>query len=66
LEAARRCDRIWGVPRGTVDVDINVFVEDDGLDKVIDILVSLGLSIETSRAKVEARERGMFVGTWTA
>lgn len=29
---------IWGVPRGTVDVDVNVFVDDDGLRMVASLM----------------------------
>ena len=55
---------IWGVPRGTVDVDVNVFVEPEELDRVIDVLLTLGIVLDPARAKAEAAERGMFVGDW--
>lgn len=55
---------IWGVPRGTVDVDVNVFVEADELDHVIDVLLSLGIVLDRERAKAEAAELGMFIGDW--
>lgn len=31
---------LWGVPRATKDVDINVFVQSDELPKVVDALIS--------------------------
>lgn len=55
---------IWGVPRGTVDVDVNAFVELDELPPVIAILRSLGIEIDPERAKTEAADRGMFIGQW--
>jgi hypothetical protein len=55
---------IWGVPRGTVDVDVNAFVEADELDRVIEVLQSLGIVLDPERAKTEAAERGMFIGDW--
>lgn len=36
----------WGVPRATVDVDINAFVDDEDLDRVFDVLEALGIEIE--------------------
>jgi hypothetical protein len=55
---------VWGVPRGTVDVDINVFVEPDLLGGVIEVLNALGIAIDATRAISESRDRGMFVGDW--
>src|SRR5688572_12718853 len=55
---------IWGVPRGTVDVDVNVFVEGDDLDRAIAILQRLGIDLDLARARAESATRGMFVGLW--
>jgi hypothetical protein len=55
---------IWGVPRGTVDVDVNVFLEGDELDRAITALQGLGIDLDAARAKAESSSRGMFVGTW--
>lgn len=55
---------IWGVPRGTVDVDVNVFVEGDDLDRAIAILQRLGIELDLARARAESATRGLFVGIW--
>ena len=36
---------IAGVPRGTADVDINVFVSDQRLDEVIEVLAAGGVDM---------------------
>ena len=41
---------IWGDPRGTHDVDLNLFVTPDGLDAALDVLVEAGLEIDRKRA----------------
>jgi hypothetical protein len=55
---------IWGVPRGTVDVDVNVFVEDDRVRAVASLLRSIGVSVNDDGAAAQSVARGMFVGTW--
>lgn len=55
---------VWGVPRGTVDVDVNVFVEGDALSAVIEALRALGIVIDAVRARDESEDRGMFLGDW--
>ncbi|HTM18911.1 MAG TPA: hypothetical protein VL172_00320 [Kofleriaceae bacterium] len=55
---------IAGVPRGTVDVDVNVFVGLDELPRVIDALQALGIAIDIAAATARARQDGMFVGRW--
>lgn len=55
---------VAGVPRGTADVDVNVFVGDDQLDRVIDVLVALGVDVAREAAIARARRDGMFVGRW--
>lgn len=55
---------IWGVPRGTVDVDLNVFVEPAEADRVVDTLESVGVTVDRTRARAESIERGMVIGTW--
>jgi hypothetical protein len=55
---------IAGVPRGTADVDINVFVELDQLDEVIRALRGMGMEIDPVDANARARRDGMFVGRW--
>jgi hypothetical protein len=52
---------IWGIPRATLDVDINVFVEDDELGTVADALSSLGIAADPERLKVESAAKGLCV-----
>jgi hypothetical protein len=53
-----------GVPRGTLDVDVNVFVADDDLPRVTDCLRAIGVEIDDAPALARARRDGMFVGLW--
>ena len=55
---------IAGVPRGTADVDINVFVSDDRIPEVVELLKRLGIEIDLETAKTKARQDGMFVARW--
>lgn len=51
----------WGVPRATVDVDLNVFVEDDALDRVFDVLEqALDLVVDRRAARHAHETNGMF------
>jgi hypothetical protein len=52
------------VPRGTADVDVNVFVSEERVPDAVAILSTLGIDISTD-APEQARERGMFVGRCT-
>ena len=52
---------LWAVPRATVDVDVNVFVEDAALGDVLDALAEQGVSFDPSQARQENAARGMFV-----
>lgn len=52
----------WGVPRATVDVDINVFVEDERIDEVLDVLEQeLGFEIDRTAARRAHRDEGLMV-----
>jgi hypothetical protein len=53
-----------GVPRGTLDVDVNVFVPESDFPRVIRCLLDLGVEVDESAALVRARRDGMFVGVW--
>ncbi len=55
---------VAGVPRGTMDVDINLFVTDDDLPGAIAALTSLGIEIQPAAALARAERDGMFVGMW--
>lgn len=55
---------VAGVPRGTQDVDVNVFVEEGSLPGVIATLADLGIDISVESSIEAARTDGMFIGTW--
>jgi hypothetical protein len=55
---------IAGVPRGTADVDINVFVDLRQTAKVITTLAGLGIALDETAAIERANRDGMFVGRW--
>jgi hypothetical protein len=55
---------VAGVPRGTLDVDLNVFVGEERLPEVVTALRGLGLDIDGITAAVQARRDGMFVARW--
>lgn len=55
---------VHGVPRGTLDVDVNVFVRDEALPSVIALLIGLGIEIDPPAALARAARDGMFVGRW--
>lgn len=53
-----------GVPRGTLDVDVNVFVGEDELSRVFRCLRRLGVEVEEDAALARAARDGMFAGSW--
>lgn len=55
---------VAGVPRGTLDVDVNVFVDEADWPAVIGVLSSLGIELDRDAALARAARDGMFVGTW--
>jgi hypothetical protein len=55
---------IAGVPRGTADVDVNVFVDPPRVAETIEVLAALGVEIDASNAIARAESDGMFVGRW--
>ena len=55
---------VAGVPRGTLDVDLNVFVGEERLPEVVTALRGLGLDVDGITAAVQARRDGMFVARW--
>lgn len=52
----------WAEPRATADVDVIVWVGDDGIDRAIDLVSSAGVTFDRDVARREARERGLFIG----
>jgi hypothetical protein len=56
---------LWAVPRATVDVDVNAFVEgEEALDAVFRTLTALGVRVDPSEARARNRRDGMFVAHW--
>ena len=55
---------VAGVPRGTKDVDINLFVGMEELPRAMDALASLGIELNREHALARAERDGMFVGIW--
>jgi hypothetical protein len=55
---------IAGVPRGTADVDVNVFVPEDRLADAIAVLSAIGIEIDPIAAAARVQREGMFVGRW--
>jgi hypothetical protein len=53
---------VWGDPRGTHDVDLNLFVTGSPLDAALDVLVSAGLEIDRQAARQADREGAELVG----
>lgn len=52
----------WGIPRATMDVDINIFVDDHRVDDVLDVLErETALIVDRDAARRGHRERGLMV-----
>jgi hypothetical protein len=52
------------VPRGTLDVDVNVFVQEDCVTDLVEALRRLAVVIEREVAVAKASRDGMFTGRW--
>lgn len=52
------CLAYWGVPRATKDVDLNVFVGDDEIERVAEALEAAGCTVDRAEAARRARQRG--------
>lgn len=55
---------VAGVPRGTRDVDVNLFVTPSELPDAIATLASLGIELNRDHAIARAERDGMFIGMW--
>lgn len=55
---------VWGFPRATNDVDLDVFVGPDELKPALDALRRAGCEVETDAALESARTRGDFKVWW--
>lgn len=49
---------VWGFPRATNDVDLDLFVEDEGLPRALEVLRAAGCDVDLPAALASARERG--------
>lgn len=54
----------WGPPRGTLDVDLDVFEGTDRLDVVFGALVAAGVIVDEAEARRTVDERGDFRGSY--
>lgn len=55
---------VAGVPRGTIDVDINVFVAQSEVEALARTMTELGIEIDIGAAVARSERDGMFVGVW--
>jgi hypothetical protein len=53
---------LWGPPRGTMDVDLNLFVEPEGVPAAIAPLLERGITFRPGDPVVVSRTQGMLVG----
>ena len=52
---------MWGRPRFTADIDVNVFIQVDELDSLVGAFEDAGVSWEPTEARRRASAEGMFV-----
>jgi hypothetical protein len=52
---------VWGIPRATLDVDVNVFLEDRELPRLGSALSSLGIEVDAARMAHESASKGLIV-----
>lgn len=53
---------VWSDPRGTHDVDLNLFVGPDQLDAALDVLLAAGVEIDREAAHAADEEGDVLVG----
>lgn len=53
---------LWGIPRATIDVDLNVFVREKGLVALFRCLSRLDVRFDEPAARTSIEKDGMFVG----
>ncbi len=53
---------VWGDPRGTHDVDINLFVDHDGFEGALDVLTSAGVTFDRAAAIRADLEGDVIIG----
>ena len=54
---------VWGVPRGTKDVDLNAFVTEDRYEAVLDVLEQAGCHVDRAKCLERARAGSVVVVT---
>lgn len=52
----------WAEPRATADVDVILWVDEPGLERVFALLETAGVSFDRTVARRDSRDTGMFVG----
>lgn len=55
---------LWGIPRATVDVDINVFVREESMDGLFAALRSLGIEVDADAARQDSANTGLIIARW--
>lgn len=55
---------VWGFPRATNDVDLDIFVGPDELASVLEVLLHGGFTVDVDAALESARTRGDFKLWW--
>jgi hypothetical protein len=55
---------MWAIPRATLDVDINVFVDVDGIPRLAACLASLGIDADPERFAREHESSGLLIVRW--
>ena len=53
---------VWALPRATKDVDINVFVTPEQMNRALEVLATNGVAFDAADARKRALEEGMFMG----
>ena len=53
---------VWSQPRGTKDVDLNVFIGPERLEEALDVLSRAGLEIDRGRARIQMARDETVVG----
>lgn len=54
---------VWGVPRGTTDVDVSTFIDETRHAELLDVLARAGCTFDRDEALRRARE-GDTIFTW--
>jgi len=53
---------VWALPRATKDVDLNLFVQPEGLGAALDALATAGVSFDRAEAIRQSADEGICVG----